>query len=343
MNTLIGLIIIAIGSFGQSSSYVPINKVKNWSWENFWLVQGIFAWLVFPLLGALLAIPAGSSLLELWGSGGALPAIVYGVLWGVGGLTFGLSMRYLGVALGQSIALGTCAGFGTLFPAIFAGKDLFHGDGLMLLIGVCITLAGIAVIGYAGSLRSKNMTEEEKKAAVKDFALTKGLLVALLAGVMSACFALGLDAGTPIKEAALAGGVEGLYAGLPVIFLVTLGGFFTNAAYCIQQNIKNKTGKEYFSVTRGQLVNNLLFCALAGVLWYSQFFGLEMGKSFLTDSPVLLAFSWSILMSLNVTFSNVWGILLKEWKGVSCSTIAVLVLGLALLIFSIVLVAMAQA
>lgn len=343
MNTLIGLIIIAIGSFGQSSSYVPINKVKNWSWESFWLVQGVFAWLVFPLLGALLAIPAGSSLIELWSAGGALGSIIYGILWGVGGLTFGLSMRYLGVALGQSIALGTCAGFGTLFPAIFAGKDLLHGDGLMLLTGVCITLAGIAVIGYAGSLRSKNMSDEEKKAAVKDFALTKGLLVALLAGVMSACFALGLDAGTPIKEAALAGGVEALYAGLPVIFLVTVGGFFTNAVYCVQQNVKNRTGKEYFTVPGGQLVNNLLFCALAGVLWYSQFFGLEMGKSFLADSPVLLAFSWSILMSLNVTFSNVWGILLKEWKGVSRRTIAVLVLGLVILISSIIVVAMAQA
>ena len=335
MNTLIGLLIIAIGSFGQSSSYVPINKVKNWSWESFWLVQGIFAWLVFPLLGALLAIPAGSSLIELWGAGGALPAMVYGVLWGVGGLTFGLSMRYLGVALGQSIALGTCAGFGTLFPALFAGKDLLHGEGLMLLIGVCITLAGIAIIGYAGSLRSKNMTEEEKRAAVKDFALTKGLLVALLAGVMSACFALGLDAGTPIKEAALAGGVEGLYAGLPVIFLVTLGGFLTNAAYCLQQNVVNKTMGDY---AKGKVWgNNLVFCALAGVLWYMQFFGLEMGKSFLTESPVLLAFSWCILMALNVTFSNVWGIILKEWKGVSNKTITVLIAGLIVLIFSLVL------
>jgi len=343
MNTLIGLLIIAVGSFGQSSSYVPINKVKNWSWESFWLVQGFFAWLVFPLLGALLAIPTGSSLLQLWSAGGAVPAIVYGVLWGVGGLTFGLSMRYLGVALGQSIALGTCAAFGTLFPALFAGKDLLEGDGLMLLIGVCITLAGIAVIGYAGGLRSKNMTDEEKKAAVKEFALTKGLLVALLAGVMSACFALGLDAGTPIKEAALAGGVAPLYAGLPVIFLVTLGGFFTNAAYCLQQNMKNKTGREYFSVKSNILINNLLFCALAGGLWYSQFFGLEMGKSFLVDNPILLAFSWSILMSLNVTFSNVWGILLKEWKGVNKSTIGVLMLGLVILISSIIVVAMAQA
>lgn len=170
------------------------------------------------------------------------------LLWcimGIGGLTFGLSMRYLGVALGQSIALGTCAGFGTLFPAIFAGTNLFEGNGLILLLGVCITLAGIAIIGYAGGLRAQNMSEEEKRAAVKDFALTKGLLVALLAGVMSACFALGLDAGTPIKEAALAGGVDGLYAGLPVIFLVTLGGFMTNAAYCLQQNIANKSVGDY--------------------------------------------------------------------------------------------------
>ena len=342
MEILLGLLIIAIGSFGQSSSYVPINKVKNWAWESFWIVQGIFAWLVFPLLGALLGVPEGMGLFELLGNGGAAKAIVYGILWGVGGLTFGLSMRYLGVALGQSISLGTCAGFGTLLPAIFAGTNLFQGQGLILLVGVCITLAGIAVIGYAGSLRSKNMTEEEKKAAIKDFALTKGLLVALLAGVMSACFALGLDAGTPIKEAALTNGVKPLFAGLPVILLVTFGGFLTNAAYCIWQNIKNKTGKEYLSVKGSVLTNNLLFCALAGVLWYSQFFGLEMGKSFLTDSPVLLAFSWSILMSLNVTFSNVWGILLKEWKGVSNATIAVLVLGLVVLISSIIVVAMAQ-
>jgi len=88
---------------------------------------------------------------------------------------------------------------------------------------------------------------------------------------------------------------------------------------------------------------NLLFCALAGVLWYSQFFGLEMGKSFLVGSPVLLAFSWSILMSLNVTFSNVWGIILKEWKGANSSTIGTLILGLVILISSIIVVAMAQA
>ena len=335
MEILLGLLIIAIGSFGQSSSYVPIKKVKSWAWESFWIVQGIFAWLVFPFLGALLGVPQGMGLFELLGSGGALKSIVYGVLWGVGGLTFGLSMRYLGVALGQSISLGTCAGFGTLLPAIFAGTNLFRGEGLILLVGVCITLAGIAVIGYAGSLRSKNMTEEEKKAAIKDFALTKGLLVALLAGVMSACFALGLDAGAPIKEAALSNGVKPLFAGLPVILLVTFGGFLTNAAYCIQQNVKNHTGGDYFSVSGSVLVNNLLFCALAGVLWYSQFFGLEMGKSFLADSPLLLAFSWSILRSLNVTFSNVWGILLKEWKGCDRKTITVLVVGLVILVFSV--------
>lgn len=335
MEILIGLLIIAIGSLGQSSSYVPINKVKEWSWESFWLVQGIFAWLVFPFLGALLAVPEGSSLCELWSAGGAVGSVIYGILWGVGGLTFGLSMRYLGVALGQSIALGTCAGFGTLFPALFGGMDLLHGPGLVLLIGVCITLSGIAVIGYAGSLRARNMSEEEKKAAIKDFALTKGLLVALLAGVMSACFNLGLESGMPVLEAVKQSGANELFALNPVILLVTIGGFVTNATYCLFQNAKNKTAKDYFTVPGPVLLNNVLFCALAGLLWYSQFFGLGMGRSYFSGSPVMLAFSWSILMSLNVVFSNVWGILLKEWKGSTPQTILVLICGMALLIFSL--------
>ena len=339
MNTILGLIIIAIGSMGQSSSYVPIKKVKTWAWESFWLVQGIFAWLVFPYLGALLAVPEGHSLGEILssGDGAAWKAIFYGILWGVGGLTFGLSMRYLGVALGQSVALGTCSAFGTLIPALMAGTDLFHGKGLILLIGVSVAIAGISVIGYAGSLRSKNMTEEQKKAAIKDFALGKGLLVALLAGVMSACFSLGIEAATPIKEAAINMGTKALYAGLPAILLITFGGFLTNAVYCLFQNVKNKTLKDYFGVPKNIFVNNLLFCALAGILWYSQFFGLELGKSFLTPGSAMMAFSWSILMSLNVTFSNVWGIILKEWKGAGNKAISYLVLGMGILIFSLII------
>lgn len=332
MNTLIGLIIIAVGSFCQSSSYVPINKVKEWSWESFWLSQGLFAWVIFPLLGALLAVPAGSSLGDILAAdpAAAAKAAGYGVLWGVGGLTFGLSMRYLGVALGQSISLGTCAGFGTLLPALFGGMNLFEGKGLILLLGVAITLAGIAVIGYAGSLRARNMTEEEKRAAVKDFALTKGLAVALLAGVMSACFNLGLEAGRPLQV----DGVNPLFTTLPATLMVTLGGFCTNAAYCLYQNAKNHSFGDY--AKSSLLANNLLFCALAGGLWYSQFFGLGVGQSFFEPGSVVAAFGWCILMALNVTFSNVWGIILKEWKGVSNKTIAFLVGGLAILIFSLV-------
>lgn len=332
MNTIIGLFIISIGSFCQSSSYVPIKKVKDWSWESFWLTQGVFAWLLFPLLGALLAVPSGNSLGDILAadSSASFKALCYGVLWGVGGLTFGLSMRYLGVALGQSIALGTCAGFGTLFPAMFAGKNLFEGKGLILLAGVSITLAGIAVIGYAGALRAQNMTEKEKKAAVKDFALTKGLLVALLAGVMSACFNLGLEAGRPLQIE----GTSALFKTLPATLMVTCGGFLTNAIYCLYQNAKNKSFGDYAKVNL--LLNNLLFCALAGVLWYSQFFGFGIGSSFFPEGSVMAAFGWCILMALNVTFSNVWGIILKEWKGVSTKTTIVLVTGLLILIFSLV-------
>jgi len=338
---LTGLLIIAVGSFGQSSSYVPIKKVKEWAWECFWLTQGIFAWLIFPFLGALLAVPEGQSLFGLIGSAGSpaiLQTIFFGALWGVGGLTFGLSMRYLGVAMGQSLALGTCSAFGTLIPALLKpeGTDLLHGDGLILLIGVCIAIAGISIIGYAGSLRGKNMTEEEKRKAVKDFALKKGVLIALLAGVMSACFNLGLESGVTAHLKTMNINIQELYIGLPATMLVTMGGFLTNAVYCIYNNVKNKTGKQYFSVPGKILINNLLFCALAGILWYSQFFGFSIGKSFFPDDSVMMIFAWSILMSLNILFSNLWGILLKEWKGAGQKTIVVLSIGLAVLVLSII-------
>ena len=328
MYILIGLLIIAVGAFCQSSSYVPINKIKSWSWESYWLVQGVFAWLVFPLLGALLAVPSGESLIGMYAAHPkeSLLTILFGALWGVGGLTFGLSMRYLGVALGQSLALGTCAGLGAILGPVFTG----HAGDLTssVIIGVVVTLVGIAIIGVAGAMKSAALPEEEKKKAVKDFNFGKGILVALLAGFMSACFAIGLSFGEPLAWE----GTRDIFKSLPATLLVTFGGFITNASYCLFQNGKNKTWGDY---AKGKLwVNNLLFCILAGLLWYSQFFGLSLGKGFLTESPVLITFSWCILMALNVTFSNVWGIILKEWKGVSGKTVAVLVAGIVVLIIS---------
>ncbi len=336
MDIIIGLLIIAVGAFCQSSCYVPINKIRNWSWESYWIVQGVFAWLVFPLVGALMAVPAGHSLLELFSPEHAFAlgmTLLFGVLWGVGGLTFGLSMRYLGVALGQSIALGTCAGLGTIMGPVLL--NAFYPDGhhlekltFAVIFGVAVTLAGISVIGVAGSMKSAALTEEERKAAVKDFNFPKGIAIALLAGFMSACFAIGLEFGSTLYFPE----TEETLRTLPATLFVTTGGFATNAAYCFYQNHKNRTWGDY---ARGAVwANNLSFCALAGLLWYTQFFGLSIGKGFLAGSPTLLAFSWCILMALNVTFSNVWGILLREWRGCSRATIATLVAGIIILIIS---------
>jgi L-rhamnose-H+ transport protein len=296
-------------------------------------VQGVFAWLIFPLLGALLAVPEGSSLGQILSvnPAAALNAMFFGILWGVGGLTFGLSMRYLGVALGQSLALGTCSAFGTLIPPMLP-QYFPEAEQItpILIVGVAIAIAGIAVIGYAGALKSQTMSEEDKRKAIKDFALKKGLLIAVLAGVMSACFSLGLEAGKPL----VVDGVNKLFKTLPATLMITCGGFITNAVYCLFQNTKNKTFGDYGKTSL--YANNILFCALAGLLWYSQFFGFGMGKSFFESGGVIMAFSWCILMTLNVTFSNVWGIILKEWKGVSKTTIYVLLAGLAVLIFSLI-------
>ena len=337
MEIIIGLLIIAVGAFCQSSCYVPINKIKQWSWESYWIVQGVFAWLLLPLLGALLAVPSGHSLFELFSAEQSFNiwmTILFGVLWGVGGLTFGLSMRYLGVALGQSIALGTCAGLGTIMGPVllnifFPEQDPLSKLTFSVILGVVVCLLGIAIIGIAGSMKSAGLTEEEKKAAVKDFNFPKGLTIALLAGFMSGCFNVGLTFGADINFGEL---TDPMFRSLPATFLVTLGGFVTNAIYCFYQNQKNKTWGDY---KKGEVWgNNLLFCALAGALWYSQFFGLSLGQSFFENGGTMYVLSFCILMALNVVFSNVWGIILKEWKGCSSKTISVLVAGIVVLIIS---------
>lgn len=337
MEIIFGLLIIALGAFCQSSCYVPINKIKDWSWESYWIVQGVFAWLILPLLGAMLAVPEGYSLCGLFSTANSFNlwmTILFGVLWGVGGLTFGLSMRYLGVALGQSIALGTCAGLGTIMGPVLLNiffPELNALDSLTfaVILGVVVTLVGIAIIGVAGSMKAASLSEEEKKAAVKDFNFPKGLAIALLAGFMSGCFNVGLEFGKDINFGTL---TPDMYKTLPATFLVTLGGFVTNAIYCFYQNSKNGTWGDYKK--GGVWLNNIVFCALAGALWYSQFFGLSLGKGFLTESPTLMTLSFCILMALNVVFSNVWGIILNEWKGCSRKTITVLIVGIIVLIVS---------
>lgn len=335
MNPFIGIVLIALGSIGAASFYVPFKKVKSWAWESYWIMQGLAAWIIAPTLFALIFVPHGElmPIIKDSPSSAKLMAMFFGALWGFGGLTFGLSIRYLGVALGQSIALGLCAAFGTLLPPLIAGDNLFATNaGILTVTGVAITVAGIAIIGYAGSLKSSKLSEEEKKAAIKEFALKKGILIAIFAGVMSACFNFGFEAGKPIEEAALAHGTNPLFQKNPTLIFILIGGFITNLVYCAYLNIKNKTYRDYLSVPGSVLLNNMFFTFLAGILWFLQFHFFGMGSSKLPEG--MSVFGWSILMALNIAISNIWGILLNEWRGADKKTIIVLILGISVLILS---------
>jgi L-rhamnose-H+ transport protein len=335
MDPLTGILLISIGSIGAASFYVPFKKVKEWAWESYWLSQGLFAWILIPWLFALIFIPRGEliHIIDEAPMSAKLMASFFGVLWGFGGLTFGLSLRYLGVALGQSVALGLCAAFGTLIPPIVAGQNLFAStSGILTVVGVAITVAGIVIVGYAGALKSREMTEEEKKAAVKEFALKKGILIAIFAGIMSACFNFGFEAGKPIEEIALAHGANPLFQKNPSLIFILLGGFLTNLVYCGFLNIRNKTYRDYYTASGSVLLNNLFFTFLAGLLWFLQFHFFGMGSSKLPAN--MAVFGWSILMALNIAISNIWGILLNEWKGAKKRTIIVLVAGIIILILS---------
>ncbi len=254
-NPLIGVFYHWLGGLASASFYIPYRGVKKWSWETYWLVGGFFSWIIAPLTLASLLVP------ELWASIAAAPgrslfwAYFFGAMWGVGGLTFGLTMRYLGIALGMAVALGFCAAFGTLVPPIFAGefgKILGTGSGQMILLGVLACLGGIGVSGLAGMSKERELSPEQKAATVKEFNFGKGMLVATFSGVMSSCFAYGLAAGKPLAElskaALLRSGGSDLWQNLPVLIIVLWGGFTTNFIWCVILNLKNHSSHEYLNL-----------------------------------------------------------------------------------------------
>jgi L-rhamnose-H+ transport protein len=348
-NPALGLLFHWLGGLASGSFYVPYRRVRTWSWETYWLVGGVFSWIVAPWLLASVMTSDLMGTLRGTPSSTLFWCYFFGVLWGLGGLTFGLTMRYLGMSLGMAVALGYCAAFGTLMPPIFSGefasRVLGTSSGIVVLIGIAICLGGIAIAGMAGVSKERELPEAQKKASIAEFNLRKGIIVATFSGVMSACFSYGLAAGEPIKHMTMQRGTDPLWQGLPVLVVVLLGGFTTNFIWCLILNIRNRTGHEYLArelQTPGQqrsvrvpVISNYVFCAIAGVTWYLQFFFYSMGE---TKMGAYKFSSWTLHMASIIIFSTLWGLALKEWKGSSRYTMRLLFVSIAVLIGSTVVV-----
>jgi L-rhamnose-H+ transport protein len=375
-NPFLGVIFHWIGGFCSATNFIPFRGIKRWSWEVYWIIQGIAAWLIAPSLLASIFVPHLWSVLgEAWHSdpSSIYYALLFGVLWGVGGITFGLAIRYLGIALGYAIALGLCAFFGTLVPPIYHGEigALAHQtSGQIILLGVFLCLVGVAVNGAAGYSKEHEITPEEKaEAGETDYNFPRGIAIAILAGFMSSFFAFGLDAGKPLAAIArtqlIASGSLDLWANLPVLIVVLWGGFLTNfvwSAILIFQNgsIRQFVGEPglnpmratqaagntlvdfdpldpstYDRVAPKTLIANYLFAALAGIIWYFQFFFYSMGQTKMGKYDFS---SWTLHMASIIIFATLWGLALKEWRGTSLRTKLLVSAGLFLLVGSTVVV-----
>lgn len=247
-NPFLGVLLHAIGGLAAASFYIPYKRVKGWAWENYWLAGGIFSWVVAPIALALLIVPATPEVLMAAPARALGFTFLFGVLWGVGGLTFGLSMRYLGIALGYAIALGLCAAFGTLIPPLVSGELISTAretSGQIMLGGVGLCLLGIAFSGVAGISKERELPEDQKTEAISEFSFAKGLTVAIFSGIMSASMAYAFQAGKPISEAALAAGAPELWQNLPVLIIAFLGGLTTNAVWCLILMVRNGTMGDY--------------------------------------------------------------------------------------------------
>jgi len=375
-NPFIGVIYHWIGGFASATNFIPFRGIKRWSWEIYWLIQGFAAWIVAPTVLGSIFVPNLYGIIHqtyVTNPRNVWLAFLFGVLWGVGGITFGLAIRYLGIALGYAIALGLCAAFGTIVPPIAHhefGTILHSTAGQIILLGVLVCVIGVAINGAAGVSKEREITPEEKaEAGETDYNFGKGIAIAILAGFMSSFFAFGLDAGKPIgnlaKTQLLAAGRMDLWQNLPVLVVVLWGGFVTNfiwSAILIFQNgsvrqFGGEPGNNPMRATHASgdtlvdldpldastfnrlasktLVANYLFAALAGVVWYFQFFFYSMGQTKMGKYDFS---SWTLHMASIIIFATLWGLFLKEWRGTSRRTRILVATGLFLLVSSTVVV-----
>ncbi|WP_423146162.1 L-rhamnose/proton symporter RhaT [Rubrolithibacter danxiaensis] len=344
MQALIGVFFHFIGGFASGSFYIPYKKVKGWAWESYWIVGGIFSWLFVPFIAAWLTVPGFMEIIKSANSTTIFWTYLLGVLWGIGGLTFGLAMRYLGMSLGMSVALGFTSAFGSLVPPIYRDLVLHQTEGSfsamlksqggnVVLVGVLVCLIGIYICGKAGMMKEKELSDEQKKESIKEFNITTGLIVAIVSGILSACFNFGIEAGKPMAEVAIKQGSNPLFQNNIIFVVVLWGGLTTNLIWCMILNTKNKTFKDYTN-KKSPLLRNYIFSALAGTTWFLQFFFYGMGESKLGNG----ASSWILHMAFIILISNMWGILLHEWKGVSRKTFLTILTGIATILLSVVLV-----
>lgn len=344
MQVILGVIFHFIGGFASGSFYMPFKKVKSWSWESYWIIGGLFSWLIVPPLAAWLTVPGFAEVISNTPAETIKYTLLFGVLWGFGGLTYGLGVRYLGMSLGNSVVLGFCSAFGALVPAIYynmypaEGKttlnDLLTTSwGQVVVAGVVLCLLGIYICGRAGMLKEKELPESEKKKSVAEFSLVKGLVVAIFSGIMSACFNFGIEAGKPMAEAAVNAGFNPLYQNNVTYVVLLWGGLTTNFIWCMILNTRNKSFRNYVD-KKTPLARNYFFAALAGTTWYLQFFFYGMGESKLGNG----ASSWILHMAFIILIANMWGFVLKEWKGVSPKTRLTITIGVATIIASVMVV-----
>lgn len=351
MQAIFGVIFHFIGGFASGSFYIPYKKVKGWAWESYWIVGGIFSWLIVPPLAAYLTIPGYVDIISSTDGGVLGLTYFFGVLWGIGGLTYGLGVRYLGVSLGSSIILGLSAVFGALIPSIYydfnpaPGKDTFtdlltSNWGQMVLLGILICVIGIIICGKAGVMKEKELSDQGVVDPSVEFKIGLGLFVAIVSGILSACFNYALEAGKPMADIAneawqLANPDQGnfLFSNNVTYVVILWGGLTTNFIWCMILNARNKTFGDYAN-KKTPLLKNYIFSALAGTTWFLQFFFYGMGESKLGNG----ASSWILHMAFIILIANAWGLILKEWTAVSRKTYFTVVAGIIVIILSVIVV-----
>ena len=190
-----------VGAASGAAFYAPIGKVKKWPWEITWAVAGLFSWIIMPWSVSFLLLPHFGAFYQSITGHVLLVVALLGAMWGVGNVSYGLTMRYLGLSLGIGVAMGVTLMVGTLIPPLLHGQAaaLFTTrSGLLTMAGVVVALIGVGIVSYAGHQKELQLRNE-----AREFNLKLGIFLAVMCGLFSSGMSFAIDAARPMEAAAL--------------------------------------------------------------------------------------------------------------------------------------------
>jgi len=325
-----GLIAMLVSGFFNSAFPLPLKYAKKWKWENTWLLFSILTFWVLPLAVASFFNPGLCETFAGTPWSVFVPAAIFGFIWGIAQVTFGLSFPLVGMAMSFAIVVGLCGVLGSFIPmAVFHRDQLLGVRGAALLVSTLILIVGLRLYTKAARQREADSNPTGKPEERSNYRL--GLFLCVFTGVLGSALNLGFALSDALTNRLIGAGSTPLAASFAVWSVVLAGGSIPNLLYSVYLLVKNGT---FSSFGAGAGRESMLALAMS-VLWLAGTLGYGVGATFMGSYGTSIGYA--IYVTILILGSTIMGVMTGEWKSAKPATYGKMKLALAVILVAVLI------